>query len=63
MQRLRPLSEEECYLRCYGWVGTDDVRVVPSAPPASASLTDTVVTERVRLAFEARLAERDAEAA
>ena len=28
MQRLRPLNEQECYLRCYGWVGGDDaVRV------------------------------------
>ena len=24
MQRLRPLDEEECYLRCYGWSGDDD---------------------------------------
>ena len=30
MQRLRPLSEEECYLRCYGWRGSEDaVKVRP----------------------------------
>jgi hypothetical protein len=62
MQRLRPLNEEECYLRCYGWVGGDDaVRVTKpgdDAPEATAALT-----ERIRLAFEARLAAPDAEAA
>jgi hypothetical protein len=62
MQRLRPLNEEECYLRCYGWVGGDDaVRVTKpgdDAPEATAALT-----ERIRLAFEARLADPDAEAA
>jgi hypothetical protein len=63
MQRLRPLSEEECYLRCYGWVGDDDdVRVLE---PADATSPETAIalTERIRLAFEARLDEREAEAA
>ena len=62
MQRLRPLNEQECYLRCYGWVGGDDaVRVTKpgdDVPEATAALT-----ERIRLAFEARLADPDAEAA
>jgi hypothetical protein len=62
MQRLRPLNEQECYLRCYGWVGgSDDVRVVrpgDDAPEATA-----VLTERIRLAFEALRDEREAEAA
>ena len=62
MQRLRPLDEQECYLRCYGWVGGDDaVRVydpVEDAPEATA-----VLTERIRLAFEAGLVEHEAEAA
>ena len=62
MQRLRPLNEEECYLRCYGWVGGDDaVRVTKPGddePEATAALT-----ERIRLAFEVRLADPDAEAA
>jgi hypothetical protein len=63
MQRLRPLSEEECYLRCYGWVGSDDVRIVPAVDAASAAIADAAVTERIRRAFEERLAEREAEAA
>jgi hypothetical protein len=62
MQRLRPLNEQECYLRCYGWGGDDDdVRVLrpgDDAPEAAAALT-----ERIRLAFEARLDERTPEAA
>lgn len=62
MQRLRPLNEEECYLRCYGWVGGEDaVRVVR---PGDASREATaVLTERIRLAFESGLRDRDAEAA
>jgi hypothetical protein len=64
MQRLRPLSEEECYLRCYGWLGTDDVRVLPtSSAVSSSSVADEPVAERARLSVEARLAEREAEAA
>jgi hypothetical protein len=61
MQRLRPLNEQECYLRCYGWVGGDEaVRVVrPGDDPESTA----VLTERIRLAFEAGLREREAEAA
>jgi hypothetical protein len=62
MQRLRPLNEQECYLRCYGWVGEDDaVRVTKSGgdPPE----TTAVLTERIRLAFEARMEDREAEAA
>ena len=62
MQRLRPLNEEECYLRCYGWVGADDaVRV--RRPADDAPEGTAVLTERIRLAFEARLEAREAEAA
>ena len=62
MQRLRPLNEEECYLRCYGWVGGDDaVRV--RKPGNEAPEATAVLTERIRLAFEARLEDREAEAA
>jgi hypothetical protein len=58
MLRLRPLSEEECYLRCYGWVGTEDaVRVLESGvedePPA-------VVAERIRREWERRLDQAEA---
>ena len=63
MQRLRPLSEQECYLRCYGWRGGDDsVKVLPSG----GTVTDespSVLAERIRLAFEARLTLREPEAA
>jgi hypothetical protein len=55
------LSEEECYLRCYGWRSSDDaVKVLPGrrrAPPP------TVLASRIRLAFEARLEAREPEAA
>lgn len=62
MQRLRPLSEQECYLRCYGWVGDDaDVHVV--RPGDSSSEATAVMTDRIRRAFEARLLDRDADAA
>ena len=62
MQRLRPLNEQECYLRCYGWVGgDDDVRVL--RPGDDSREATAVLTERIRLAFEARLVEADAEAA
>lgn len=63
MQRLRPLSEEECYLRCYGWRGSEDtVTVLRPADPARPGGPD-VLTERLRLAFEARLDAREREAA
>ena len=63
MQRLRPLSEEECYLRCYGWAGGEDtVKVLDSKDTASRDPSD-VLTERIRLAFEARLDAREPEAA
>ena len=62
MQRLRPLSEEECYLRCYGWMGDeDDVRVIRPGDDSPEAIA--LLTERIRLAFEARLAGRHAEAA
>ncbi|HET9242009.1 MAG TPA: hypothetical protein VFN99_01115 [Gaiella sp.] len=60
MQRLRPLNEQECYLRCYGWVGDDDsVRVM--RPGSDSPEATAVMTERIRLAFERRL-EREARA-
>jgi hypothetical protein len=62
MQRLRPLNETECYLRCYGWRGSEEtVKVlrVGAEPRESPSVT----AERVRLAFEAMIAAREPEAA
>ena len=63
MQRLRPLSEEECYLRCYGWRGGEDtVKVVQSGDPLIAE-SPSALTERILLAFEGRLDAREPEAA
>ena len=63
MQRLRPLSEDECYLRCYGWRGADDaVKVVRPGDPEVAE-SPSALTERIRIAFEARLDAREPEAA
>ncbi len=63
MERLRALSDDECYLRCYGWVGQDDdVRVLDSRVKLSPEIA-AVITERIRLEFEAGLEGRDADAA
>ncbi len=63
MQRLRPLSEDECYLRCYGFRGGEDtVKVVRPGDPVITE-SPAVLTERIRLAFEARLEARESEAA
>ena len=62
MQRLRPLDEQECYLRCYGWVGEEDA-VTVIRPAAESPESTAVLTERIRLAFEALLDEREPEAA
>jgi hypothetical protein len=63
MQRLRPLNEQECYLRCYGWVGGDDA-VTVKRPGHDAQEATAVLTERIRLAFEALLDDqREPEAA
>jgi hypothetical protein len=65
MQRLRPLNEQECYLRCYGWVGGDDaVRVTkPGSDAAEATEATAVLTERIRIAFERLIDEDEAQAA
>lgn len=63
MQRLRLLSEEECYLRCYGFRGGEDtVKVVRSGDPVIIE-SPAALTERIRLAFEAHLEAREPEAA
>ncbi|MFN8223011.1 MAG: hypothetical protein U0R50_07125 [Gaiellales bacterium] len=62
MQRLRPLSEAECYIRCYGWLGEEDaVRVLHPGDDEPESVA--VMTERIRRAFEARLGETEDRAA
>jgi len=63
MQRLRPLSEQECYLRCYGWAGREDaVKVLRPGDPVQHE-PSSALTERIRLAFEARIDARAPEAA
>jgi hypothetical protein len=58
--RLRPLSEAECYARCYG-VQRDErvsfVRILPR--PAKRT---TLSGERLRALFEERLDARESEA-
>ena len=65
MQRLRPLDEQECYLRCYGWVGGDDaVRVTKPGSGATEAIEATaIMTERIRIAFERLIDEDEAQAA
>jgi hypothetical protein len=62
MERLRMLTEDECYFRCYGWLGADDaVRLVPSpsAPPADLRLEQSEAGERLRRLLELRLDARE----
>ena len=61
MQRLRPLSEQECYLRCYGSRDEETVRVI--RPDRGDGEFADALTERIRRAFEAGLEAREAEAA
>ena len=64
MQRLRPLSETECYLRCYGWRGSEETVKVLRSDAASLREAPSVLAERIRLALEASLDAREpAEAA
>jgi hypothetical protein len=61
MQRLRPLSEAECYARCYGQRGAwDVVRIVrverePRVSPVGGDV--------LRLSFETKIDARPPEAA
>jgi hypothetical protein len=62
MQRLRTLSEAECYARCYGWRGEDGVKVISVAPRPSRYETP-VTGELLRSLFEDKLDAREPEAA
>ena len=57
MRRLRPLSEEECYLRCYG-AGDAMVRVVRLEPQKPRGLA-RISGEDLRRLFEVRLDARE----
>ena len=62
MERLRTLSEAECYERCYGWRYTEDaVKVLPSGAAHRSPPGD--MGERLRALLELRLDAREAEAA
>ena len=62
MERLRTLSEAECYERCYGWRHTEDsVKVLQRPPDLRDDPSD--VGERLRILLELRLDAREVEAA
>lgn len=63
MQRLRPLSEKECYLRCYGQRGADDTVKLVETEPIRGPGEPSVLAERMRLQFEAAIDAREREAA
>jgi hypothetical protein len=66
MERLRTLSEDECYLRCYGWRGSDDsVKVLrtDARPEIDLRSERSEAGERLRRTLELRLDAREAEAA
>ena len=59
MRRLRPLSEAECYARCYGgWEATVTiVRLEPRRQRSEVLLTGEAIRRRFEQLFEARDAE------
>ena len=60
MRRLRPLSEAECYARCYGSSSGDDVRIVRIEPRRPRAIL-RVTGEELRRRFEQRLDGREPE--
>jgi hypothetical protein len=63
MERLRTLSEAECYERCYGWRYTEEtVKVLPRGGGGRERPADDV-GERLRMLLELRLDAREPEAA
>ena len=61
MRRLRALSEQECYLRCYG-DHDQMVRLVELEPKRPRHLT-RITGEELRRLFELRLDARETEVA
>jgi hypothetical protein len=57
--RLRPLSEAECYARCYG--GHTDERVAVVRLPLRRVKSHVLSGEHLRRLFEERLDARDLE--
>lgn len=62
MQRLRSLSEAECYARCYGSRGDDVVRII-RLEPRRTRYEAPVTGELLRSLFEDKLDSREPEAA
>jgi hypothetical protein len=58
MRRLRPLTEAECYARCYGGGARDEVRVVRIEPRRPRMML-RVSGEDLRRRFEERLDARE----
>jgi hypothetical protein len=56
MRRLRPLTEAECYARCYGgWDATVRVvRLEPRRPRSDVLLTGEAIRRRFEELLEAR---------
>jgi hypothetical protein len=62
VERLRTLSEAECYERCYGWRYSEDaVKVLGRTLESRDDPSD--VGERLRMLLELRLDAREVEAA
>jgi hypothetical protein len=60
---LRRLSEEECYLRCYGASGEVTVRVLRLGPRPPRRNAARLTGEELRRLFEVRLDAREPELA
>jgi hypothetical protein len=61
VRRLRALSEEECYLRCYG-AGDSQVRLIRLEPRRPRGFV-RISGEELRQLFELRLDARETEMA
>jgi hypothetical protein len=62
MERLRTLSEAECYERCYGWrYDEDTVKVLPRGGGEQIDVSE--FADRLRTLLEHRLDAREPEAA
>jgi hypothetical protein len=59
MRRLRPLTEAECYARCYG-ESDENVRVI-RIPARTSRRLARVSGEQLRRLFEERLEQRSTE--
>jgi hypothetical protein len=61
MERMRTLTEAECYERCYGWRWSEEtVKVLRAEPDLRAEASD--LGERLRRLLELRLDAREPEA-